>query len=104
MLTNLIKNGKITTTKKRAQVLTSVVDHFFSKLLEISARYPDEKDAKRESIIYVKSQVNGDEGKKVLDTWLPKYKNAGTTSGFSASYHVGFRSGDAAPKILLKLL
>lgn len=104
LLTNLIKQGKLSTTQKRAKVVKAEMDHFFSKLLEITARFPDEKDARRECIRYTTSIIYGDEGKKVIDTLLPKYIQEGRKTGFVASYNLGFRFGDAAPKVLLKLL
>ena len=104
LLTNLIKNGKLSTTQKRAKVVKADTDHFFSKLLEITARFKDEKDARRECIRYITSIVYGDEGKKVIDVLLPKYIQEGRKTGFVASYNLGFRVGDAAPKVLLKLL
>jgi ribosomal protein L17 len=105
LLTNLVKHGKLTTTQKRAKVLKAEADHFFSKLLEIMGRYQDEKDAKREAIRYVTSLIYGeDEGKLVVNTLLPKYLKEGRKTGFVAAYNLGFRSGDAAPKVLLKLL
>ncbi|HCB52104.1 TPA: hypothetical protein DEP21_06120 [Patescibacteria group bacterium] len=104
LLTNLVKNGKLTTTQKRAKVMKSEADSFFSKLIEIMGNYQDEKDGKREAIRYVKSLIYGDEGKKVVDVLLPKYLKEGKKSGFVALYNIGFRVGDAAPKVLLKLL
>jgi ribosomal protein L17 len=74
LLTNLIKNGKTTTTPKRAKVLKSEVDTFFARLIKINTKL-DEKDARRESIRYIKSLIFGEaEGKKVLNILLPKYK------------------------------
>lgn len=104
LLTNLVQHGKLTTTQKRAKVVKSEIDHFFSKLLEITARFSDEKDAKRECIRYITSIIYGDEGKKVIDILLPKYVQEGRKTGFVALYNLGFRTGDAAPKVLLKLL
>lgn len=104
LLTNLVKQGKLTTTQKRAKVVKAEIDHFFSKLLEITARFADEKDARRECIRYVTSVIYGDEGKKVIETLLPKYLQEWRKTGFVAAYNLGFRVGDAAPKVLLKLL
>lgn len=104
LLTNLIKNGKTTTTPKRAKVLKAEVDSFFARLIKMTKKL-DEKDAKRECIRYIKSQIFGEaEGKKVLNVLLPKYKEAWTTSSFVADYKLGFRVGDGVQKILLKLL
>jgi len=104
LLTNLVKNGKITTTPKRAKVLKAEADAFFAHLIDLTKRL-DEKDAKRECIRYVKSAIYGeDEGKKVIQTLLPKYKESGATSSFVADYKLGFRVGDGVQKILLKLL
>jgi len=102
-LSSLIRAWKITTTPKRAKVLKAFTDEFFSRLLSFDAKY-DEKAAKREAIKYVKSVVYGeDEGKKVIETLLPKYREEKRVSGFTTSYKLGFRVGDAAPKIMLKL-
>ena len=105
LLSNLLKNGKLTTTWKRAKVIKAEADHFFSKLLEISKRNKVETDAKREIVRYVKSVVYGeDTGKRVVEVLFPKYVKEGTVGGFVASYDLGFRFGDSAPKIMLKLL
>ncbi len=102
-LSSLIRAGKITTTPKRAKVLKAFTDEFFSRLLSFDAKY-DEKAAKREAIKYVKSVVYGEEeGKKVIENLLPKYREEKRTSGFTTSYKLGFRVGDAAAKIMLKL-
>jgi len=105
LLTSLVRTGKVVTTPKRAKILKSEADSFFSKLLDIATRYPDEKDGKRECIRYVQSIIYGEEdGKKVINTWLPKYKEAGLTSSFVSDYKVGHRVGDASEKIMLKLI
>jgi len=105
LLTSLVRTGKVVTTPKRAKILKSEADSFFSKLLDIATRYPDKKDGKRECIRYTQSVIYGEEdGKKVINTRLPKYKEAGNKSSFVADYKVGHRVGDAAPKIMLKLL
>lgn len=105
LLTNFLKHGKLSTTQKRARVIKAEADHFFSKLLEIMGRYEDEKEAKREAIRYVTSVIYWEpEGKYVIAVLLPKYLKEGRKTGFVASYNLGFRSWDAAPKVLLKLL
>ena len=104
LLTNLVKNGKTTTTPKRAKVLKSEIDSFFAKLVKITKTH-DEKDARRECIRYIKSIIYGEaEGKKVLNVLLPKYIESWSTSSFVADYKLGFRVGDGVQKILLKLL
>lgn len=103
-LSSLIRAWKITTTPKRAKVLKAFTDEFFSRLLSFDAKY-DEKAAKREAIKYVKSVVYGEEEwKKVIETLLPKYREEKRASGFTTSYKLGFRVGDAAAKIMLKLV
>lgn len=104
LLTNLVKNGKTTTTPKRAKVLKSEMDSFFADLVKLNKKL-SEKDARRESIRYIKSIIYGEaEGKKVLNVLLPKYMESGSTSSFVADYKLGFRVGDGVQKILLKLL
>lgn len=102
-LSSLLRAGKLTTTPKRAKVLKAYADEFFSTLLGILNKY-EEKDAQREAIRYVKSVVYGEEeGKKVIATFLPKYKEENRKSGFTTEYKLGYRVGDASPKIMLKL-
>ncbi len=104
LLTNLVKNGKTTTTPKRAKVLKAEADAFFANLIRMSKKL-EEKDAKRECIRLIKATIFGEEeGKKVLNVLLPKYKEAGATSSFVADYKLGYRVGDGVQKILLKLL
>ncbi len=104
LLTNLVKNGKTTTTPKRAKVLKAEVDSFFARLVKITKTL-DEKSARRECIRFIKSEIYGEaEGKKVLNVLLPKYIADGATSSFVADYKLWFRVGDGVQKILLKLL
>ena len=105
LLSNFLAQGKMVTTQKRAKVLKAETDHFFSKLLEIMGRYQEQNDARREAIRHIKSLVYGeDTGKKVIDVLLPKYLKDGVKTGFVASYNLGHRVGDAAPKVLLRLV
>ena len=105
ILSSLIRSGKVVTTLKRAKVLKSQADAFFARLIKMTKMYKDEKDAKRECIRYVKAEIYGEEdGKKVIEVLLPKYKEAGLTSSFVADYKVGTRVGDAAPKVMIKLI
>ena len=43
------------------------------------------------------------EGKKVIETLLPKYKEENRKSGFTTEFKLGYRVGDASQKIMLKL-
>jgi large subunit ribosomal protein L17 len=104
LLTNLVRNGKITTTPKRAKVLKAYADSFFGRLVANTASYA-EKDARRENIRYIKSEIFSEpDGKKALEILLPKYVESGLKSGFVASYKLGYRIGDGAEKVLLKLV
>ena len=59
LLTNLIRNGKVTTTSKRAKILKSQADSFFAKLVKMMKDL-GEKDGRRECIRYIKSVVYGE--------------------------------------------
>jgi len=105
LLTNLIRTGEMTTTSKRAKVMKSEADKFFSRLVGLFDMYADEKDVRREAIRIVKSTVFSEaEGKKVIDELLPKYRAAGKKSGFVADYKMGYRKGDGAEKVLIRLI
>ena len=104
LLTSLVRYGSITTTPKRAKVLKAEADSFFSKLVGQFDKYSDEKDAHRECIRIVQSQIFGEaEGKKVIQEILPKYRDTKKTSWFVEDYKVGFKAGDASLKVLVKL-
>lgn len=103
LLSNLIRTGAVTTTPKRAKVLKAEADSFFSTLIRLDSKYT-EKDAKRECINFVKSSIYGEtEWKKVIETFLPKYRELKWKS-FVANYKIWFRKWDASEKILLKLI
>ncbi len=103
MLTNLIRNGKVTTTSKRAAVLKAEADALVSRLVSNTKSY-SEADAKRENIRLVKSVIYSEtEGKKLLNDLLPKFIESGKKSGFISTYKLGYRLGDGAEKILVKI-
>ena len=103
MLTNLVRNWKVSTTSKRAAVLKSEADALISKLVLNTKNYA-EADAKRENIRLIKSVIYSEmEGKKLLNDLLPKYVESGKTSGFVCTYKLWYRLGDGAEKVLVKL-
>ena len=100
----MVKNGKITTTGKRAKVLKSEANAFFSRLVRLSKTLAP-KDAKRECDRFIKSVIYGEaEGKKVMEVYMPRYVAEGAKSSYVVNYKLGFRVGDAAAKILMKLI
>lgn len=104
LLSSFVKNGRIVTTPKRAQVLKAEADAFFSKLVKTYNRYTDKNEAKRECINIVKAEIFGEEeGKRVINVLLPKYV-AERNNSFVASYKMWFRKWDAAEQVMLKLL
>ena len=103
MLTNLVRNGKVTTTSKRAAVLKAEADALIGRLVSNTKNY-SEADAKRENIRLIKSVIYSEaEWKKLLNDLLPKFVESGKTSGFVCNYKLGYRLGDGAEKILVKL-
>ncbi len=103
MLTNLVRNGKVATTSKRAAVLKAEADALISRLITNTKNY-SEADAKRENIRLIKSVIYSEaEGKKLLNDLLPKFVESGKMSGFVCNYKLGYRLGDGAEKILVKL-
>ena len=103
MLTNLVRNGKVTTTSKRAAVLKAEADALIGRLISNTKNY-SETDAKRENIRLIKSVIYSEaEGKKLLNDLLPKFVESGKMSGFVCTYKLGYRLWDGAEKILVKL-
>lgn len=73
LLTSLVTHGTITTTPKRAKVLKSRADSFFSKVVDLYATH-DAVAAKREAVRMTKSTLFTDKaGKKVLDDLVPTW-------------------------------
>jgi len=104
-MTNFVREGHMTTTAKKAKVLKSETDSFLSSLIRLFDLYKDEKDVRREAIRLVKSQIWSEaEGKKVINEILPRIRQTGKKSGFVASYKLGYRMGDGAEKILLRII
>jgi len=104
LLTSLVASGQMVTTIKRSKVLKATADKFFARLVWLHAKN-DEATAKRESIRYVKSLIYTEkEGKKVINELLPKYLAEGKTSGFVMNVKMWPRPGDAAEKVLVKLI
>ena len=103
MLTNLVKNWKVSTTSKRAAVLKAEADALIARLITNTTNY-SEADAKRENIRLVKSVIYSEaEGKKLLNDLLPKYVESGKKSGFVCTYKLWYRLWDGAEKVLVKL-
>lgn len=103
LLTNLVREGQITTTLKRAKVLRAYADHFFARLVSMSDRY-DNKWFDRESVRYIKSIIWTDaEGRKLSQDIIPRYIKSNNKSWFVSIYKAGYRSGDGAEKVLVKI-
>jgi ribosomal protein L17 len=104
LLTSLVTYDQVTTTSKRAKVLKSQADSFFSKLMDIQTRNSKQEDANRECIRLIKSTIYSEAaGKRIMSDLLPRYKKENRTSSFVADYKVGFKPGDGSLKVLVKL-
>ena len=104
LLTSLVSTWQLVTTPKRAKVLKSRADNFFSRLVRITKDYPDANDARREVIRYIKSVIYTDEWwKKVLNDLLPANLKAENAS-FVSNYKLWVRPWDNSEKILVKLI
>lgn len=104
MLTNLITHGHITTTEKKAKVLTAYADKFFARLVRLKNTL-DQEDFQRESARFVKSRVFGnDEGKKAVNDFLPSLMTKKTSSGFFTSVKLWKRIGDGAEKVRVEFV
>ena len=104
LLTNFITHGEMITTIKRAKVLKAQADSFFARLVKLSTKY-DEAGAKREAIRIVKDTLYTERaGKRAVNEFLPKYLEEKRTTGFVTDNKLGPRPGDAAEKVLLKLI
>lgn len=105
LITSLIKDGQLTTTPKRAKVLKSEIDKFFSRLLRQFDMFDNEKDQKREVVKLIKSIVyTENEWKKVADDLLIKYRERGIKSWFTRDFKLWPRSWDNVEKILIRLI
>ncbi len=103
LLTSLIKYWKVKTTAKKAFLLKSMSDNFFSRIVRINKKLA-EKDARRESIRLVKRIVFGEqEWKKVVNELLPKILESKKTSWFVSSYKLWQRKWDWSEVVLVQL-
>lgn len=103
MLTNLVKNGYITTTQKKAKVLIAYTNSFFSKLSSFSSF--ESSDANREIIRLVKSVVFwNDEWKKIVFEMLPFFISKEFSTSFLTHIKLGKRLGDGAELIKIEFL
>lgn len=103
-MTSLVTHGQIVTTPKRAAVLKSWADSFFSQMVRFWSRY-EEADATRQAIRLAKKTLFTDvAGKKAVSELTPKYKQSGKKSGFVANYKTTPRMGDGSQQVLVKLL
>lgn len=100
MLTNLIRNGRITTTNKKAKAVKAYADNFFARLVG----YGSDTDGRRNAIAYVKSVVFTEaEWKKALEEITPRLIESKRVWGFTEMFKLGFRKGDTAEKIMIKI-
>ncbi len=105
MVTDLIKRWQIKTTTKKAKVLKSEADKFFSHLISLFEKYEKESDARRIAISYIKWFINTEQDwKKVIDELIPKYKEQWKTTWFVASFKLWYRKWDWAEEVLIKLV
>lgn len=103
LLTSFVKNENLTTTTKKAFLLKSMSDKFFSRLVSLYSKL-EEKDARREAIRYVKSLIFGNnEWKKVVNELLPRLISSKKNSWFVSSYKLWQRKWDWAEEVLLKI-
>lgn len=104
LLTSLVAHNQIVTTQKKAQVIKSTANSFFSRLVRLYSTR-DAAEARRESIRLIKATLYTDaEGKKLLDELLPRWIDNEVTNSFVIDVKLGPRSGDAAEQVLVKLM
>ena len=104
LLTSLITHGEMITTGKRAKVVKAEADKVFARLVRIYSKF-EGVAAKREADRFVKSVLYTEvAGKRAVSEILPKYLDESRTTGFVSNYKLGFRAGDAAEKVLVKLV
>lgn len=104
LLTSLVAHNQIVTTQKKAQVIKSTANSFFSRLVRLYSTR-DAAEARRESIRLIKATLYTDaEGKKLLDELLPRWIDNEVTNSFVIDVKLGPRAGDAAEQVLVKLM
>ncbi len=104
LLTSLVLHGQIVTTPKRAKVLKSWADRFFSRMVGFGSRYAA-ADATRQAIRLAKTTLYTEvAGKKAVNELVPKYTSAGKKAWFVVDYKTTPRAGDNAMQVLVKLM
>ncbi|MBT6143066.1 50S ribosomal protein L17 [bacterium] len=93
LLTSFFKHEAIKTTQKRAAILSPLAQ----KVITIALTKEP-----REAIRQINNYVTEKEvAKKIMSEIKEKYQ--GRKSGFVSTYKLGFRSGDGASEVLIKL-
>lgn len=103
MLTSLVLHGHISTTEKKAKIIASWANKFFSRLVR-TIESNAENDSLRENIRYVKSVLfTQDAWKKVISELLPRFQSL-KTSSYVASYKLWTRKGDGSESVMVKIV
>ena len=98
-----MRYGHLTTTSKKAKVLISYANRFFSKLVSMNNTLGI--NAPREISRWTKSMIFGnDEWKKVVAELLPQFVVRNFESSFLFHTKLGKRLGDAAEEIKIEIM
>ncbi len=93
MVTSLFDKERIETTDAKAHEVKSIAD----KMITLAKR--GDLHARRQVMAYLTDETVV---KKLFDTIAPRYKDR--PGGYTRTYKVGVRRGDAAPMVILELV
>ena len=94
LITNLIIYGKIKTTSKKAKFIQPKIERVISKVKQYDTV---------NAIRYLNKIVTIENAsRKMMEVYKPKYKDK--KSGFTQIYKIGYRQGDNAEIVQIKLI
>ncbi len=93
LTTALLAQEKIETTEAKAKAIRSITDRM------ITLGKQGDLAAKRQALAYLTDESVV---KKLFDTIAPRYKDR--QGGYTRTYKIGPRRGDAAPMVIIQLI
>lgn len=93
LVTSLLKHGRIETTEARAKETKKIAE----KMITLAKR--GDLHARRQVLAYVTEK---EVVKNVFEEIAPKYEDR--NGGYTRTYKLGPRRGDAAPMVILELI
>ncbi len=98
----LIQNGKIKTTEAKADLIRAEIEKLVTKAKQGLAHPDPARGVHARRIVLARLGNNRDAMLKLFDELAPRFANR--PGGYTRTYKLGIRKGDAAPMVQLEFL